>query len=97
MQINITKAFSLVLKTMPTDEYDEIVSVADILRAMSKTEIINKKSTIPLFENNGVTLYGHKLSDLTYILFTFFDKNTLILCDKIQLIDDDNIKSWTYE
>ena len=96
MQINITSDFAEVLKAMPIEEYQEIFFAYKPFETMSKTEILAMEKTISLYKSDGGQLYGYSLSNDTYLVFAFSDKNSLVLCDKIKLTDGNDLKSWTY-
>ena len=96
MQIYISKSYSSVLSTRSKDELELLKKIVSDLKDKNKTAIIEMDNVIVLSKDKDIILYALNMQDNKYIVFSFKEKNTMVLLDEIALISNDEIQSLVY-
>lgn len=96
MQIYISKQFSKILSNRSKNELELFNKKVNDLKEKNKTEIVEHDDVIELAKDKGITLYALYMESNKYIVFSFKEKNKLVLFDEIVLLSDDKIQSSVY-
>lgn len=95
MQIFISKSLYEVLENIDVEELKNFNNKTKELKELNKTQIISLERTITL-PKKDMELYLYNIQANKYILFTFKDKNSMLIFDEIEIVDKDDIKSLVY-
>ena len=96
MQVFVGKLFASMIENYPEEEKRRFIENINPLKKMSKTDIINSDCIVQLPNTNQIILYAYNTQGSMYLVFTFKDKNTLVLLDEIELINNREIRSLVY-
>jgi mRNA-degrading endonuclease RelE of RelBE toxin-antitoxin system len=96
VRVFISKAFSTAILNLPRKEKEIFNEKVDILKNMTQKDITESDAVIKLIDKKDLVVYAYNIQASVYVLFTFKEKNKIILLDEIELINDNEIKSLVY-
>ena len=96
MQIFVSKDFSSKLVKRTEEEIKFFNEKINVLKSMSKTEIVNREDIVVLTSNKNIIVYAYNIQPSVYVLFAFKEKNEIVLLDELKMISKNEIESLVY-
>jgi len=96
MNAFVRKDLISALDTLPDEEKSIFMTKVKELRKTVKNDIADSKEVVILEKNSEFPLYAYHIEKSFYILFTFKDKQSILILDRIELLGNNELESLVY-